>query len=137
MVLGGKWLALPASRVVKATRSGQKTGRKVLKRGYATLSDFRPLFRGVMSGVTGQWAELGTKELGAYRFEPMGFDFTGGGVAGGQIAVLASDGQAHRVIFCDTVLFISDAEISDGSRVMAPFFDLHDLPDSVAIRRKD
>ena len=153
LVTDGKCFALPASCVLKAARSTRRIGRRVFKRGYATLSDFKPLFRGVKSGVLGQWAELHPKELRSYKFEPLGFDLAGHADATGPIAVLAADDQTHRIIFCDALSFISDAEIADESpaeeslffkivsRVEVPLFDLRSLrsspPGSATIQQKD
>ena len=141
LVSRGKWFSLPASSVIKAARATGRTGRKVLKRGYATLSDFKPLLGSVKNGVLGQWAEWDLKELGSYRFEPLGFDLATGPIATGPIAVLASDGQTHRIIFCDAANFILAAEIADPSpaadglfrtrsHAMVPFIDLRGLPAS-------
>ncbi len=53
----GKCLALPAGCVLRVARSSVRKGVKILKRGYATLDDFRPSFRGIKSGVLGEWAK--------------------------------------------------------------------------------
>ncbi|MDR3554711.1 MAG: hypothetical protein P4L55_08145, partial [Syntrophobacteraceae bacterium] len=141
LMANGKWFALPASRVVKVVRSNRRTSRKVFTRGYATLADFKPLFRGINSGLLGQWAELDPEELNAYRFEPLEtvpVDRHGAR----PMAVLVSDGKTNRIVFCDTLNFISDAEIADDSsadetlfftiksRLMIPFFDLGGLRSS-------
>jgi hypothetical protein len=110
----GECLELPASRVLKVARSPGKKGLKILKRGYATLTDFTPPFRTVKSGVLGEWTKLPAKELKSYRFEPLDPHSPDRVETSGPTAVLTSDGQAHRIIFGEIVNFISDAEISTG-----------------------
>ncbi len=110
----GKCLTLPASRILRVARSPGKKGLKILKRGYATLADFTPPFRGVKSGVLGEWTKLPAKELKSYRFEPLGPHSPDRVETSGPMAVLTNDGQAHRIIFCETVNLISDAEICTG-----------------------
>ncbi|MDR3569395.1 MAG: hypothetical protein P4L43_15315 [Syntrophobacteraceae bacterium] len=137
LVSEAKAIALPESCVVKVSRCTVRIWAKILKRGFATLSDFRPLFRSAKSGVFDNWAKLPPKELRSYKFEPLGFDFCGPAIATGPIAVLASDGQTHRIIFCDTVNYISNAQIACEFpanvglfstvelRVKVPFTDVH------------
>ncbi|MGO9018652.1 MAG: hypothetical protein ACLQVJ_09920 [Syntrophobacteraceae bacterium] len=110
----GKWFALPACCVLRVARSHGKKGLKILKRGYATLADFTPAFRWVKSGVLGEWTQLPAKELKSYRFEPLEPHSPDLVETSGPMAVLASDGQAHRIIFGEIVNFISDAEIDIG-----------------------
>jgi len=110
----GKWFALPACCVLRVARSPEKKGLKILKRGYATLADFTPAFRWAKSGVLGEWTKLPAKELKSYRFEPLEPHSPDLVETSGPMAVLASDGQAHRIIFGETVNFISDAEIGIG-----------------------
>ncbi len=133
---GGKWFALPASSVLKIVPSNRRMGRKVLKRGFATLYDFKPVFGGLKSGLLAHWSQFDLEELKSYRFQPSGFGLVGDTTTIGPLAVLASDGQTHRIIFCDALNFISDAQIADESspeedplsktksRLMIPFFDL-------------
>ena len=110
----GKCLALPASRVLRVARSPGKKGLKILKRGYATLADFTPPFRGVKSGVLGEWTKLPANELKSYRFEPLDPLSPDRVETSGPMAVLTSDGQAHRIIFGEIVNSTSDAEICSG-----------------------
>ncbi|MGC8492170.1 MAG: hypothetical protein ACP5SH_10575 [Syntrophobacteraceae bacterium] len=136
LVSAGKCCALPASCVVKTARVTSRLGRQISKRGYATLSDFKPLFGTLKIGLLGEWVKLDAQELGAYRFELAEFPPAGDCDATGQIAVLASDGQMHRILFCDAVHFLSDAQIAaespkegrfphtTDSRVLVRFFDL-------------
>jgi len=110
----GKCAALPASRVLRVARSPRKKGLKILKRGYATLADFTPPFRGVKSGVLGEWTKLPANELKSYRFERLDPHSPDRVETSGPMAVLTSDGQAHRIIFGEIVNFTSDAEICTG-----------------------
>jgi hypothetical protein len=116
LVSDGKLLALPEACVVKVARATSRMCSKILKRGYATLTDFKPPLRSAKNGVFDQWAQLEAKELQSYRFEPSPFDSEAGGIAAGPIAVLASNGQTHRIFFCDTFSYISNAEIAFQSR---------------------
>ena len=120
----GKCIALPTSCVLKVAHSPGKKGLKILTRGYATLADFTPPFRGVKSGVLGEWLKLPAKELKSYRFEPLDPRSQDRVEMSGPIAVLVSDGQTHRLIFGETVNFISDVEICTGPQTegsSAPF----------------
>jgi len=132
----GKCLALPVSCVLRVARSPGKKGLKILNRGYATLADFRPVLRGIKSGVLGEWTKLPAKELKSYTFEPLEPHSPDQVETNGPMAVLASDGQAHRIIFGEIVNFISDAEIVIGaptegslgpfeskSHILIPVFD--------------
>jgi hypothetical protein len=136
MVSWGKCLALPASCILRVARSTGRRRLRILRRGYATLADFKTLFRGVRSGVMGEWAELPAIELKSYRFEPLDPYRPDDVDTGAPMAVLASDGQTHTIIFCEIVNFIADAEISTGpptgetlgpfeskSHLLAPVFD--------------
>ena len=112
VVSGGKCLALPAGCVLKVARSSTIKRLIIFKRGYATLADFRPCLREINIGLLGEWKNLPREELKSYRFEllrPDTFDRTG---TNGQMAVLASDGQNHVLIFADSALFIPDAQIA-------------------------
>ncbi len=145
IALCGKCLGLPASCVLRVARAPGKKGVKILKRGYATLGDFTPPLRGIKSGVLGEWAKLPAKELKSYRFEPFEPHSPDQAVTSGPTAVLASDGQTHKIIFCQMVHFIVDAEIDAGastegapgpfgskSHLLVPVFDgrsLLSMPD--------
>ena len=105
----GKCLALPAGCVLKVART--KRGDKILKRGYATIDDFRPFFlRLIESGVLGKWVKRPGKELDSYRFEPVEPGLFGHREKCGRVAVLASDGSRHAVIFADSADLISDPQ---------------------------
>jgi hypothetical protein len=108
----GKCLALPVGCVLRVARSSAKKGAKILKRGYATLGDFRPPLRGIRTRVLGEWAKRPSKELNSYRFEPVepaAFEHSG---KVGRTAVLASDGQRHVVIFAESADLMADAKIA-------------------------
>jgi hypothetical protein len=115
MVSRGKCLAVPASCILKVARATEKKRRKILKRGYAILADFRVLFRRLVSGVMGKWADLPAKDLNFFRFEPLEIDPLDGFAVRKPVAVLASDGENHRIIFCEFAGFIADEEISFGT----------------------
>ena len=119
MALDGHTLALPASCVLRVAHSSEKKGMKILKRGYATLADFKPYLRGIKSGVFAEWTKLPGKRLRSYRFELVALDAFNQAEAGGQMAVLASDGQKHAIIFAERVDFIADGEIEAREAVEA------------------
>lgn len=111
IVLYGKCLALPASCVLRVARlPGRKRG-KILKRGWASLADFRPPFRRLVTGLLGHWTKLSAKELKSYRFEPLSPLSADQPATQGPMAILASDGKNHRVIFCELVNFVANAKI--------------------------
>ena len=112
----GKCLALPAGCVLKVARSSIKTRGKILKRGHATLDDFcLPLLRWIKSGVLGEWAKRPRKDLGSYRFEPVEPGLFDRSETRGQVAVLASDGNRHAVIFADSADLIADPQMAAGA----------------------
>ena len=112
----GKCLALPAACVLKVARSSIKRAGKILKRGYATLDDFSPpLLRWIISGVLGEWTKRPRKELNSYRFEPVEPGLFDRSETCGQVAVLASDGNKHSVIFADSADLIADPQMAVGA----------------------
>ncbi|SPF39859.1 hypothetical protein SBDP1_270008 [Syntrophobacter sp. SbD1] len=133
----GKCIALPASCILKVARSTAKTGLKILKRGHATLSDFKPRLRSIKHGVLGDWANMPAEALKSYRFEPLGLQWPNQVETSGPMAVLASDGQTHWIVFCEIVNFIADVEIGaapqqtgnrfgpfeNKSQLVAPIFE--------------
>jgi len=121
MIFYGKCLALPVSCVLKVARSPGKKCQKILKRGFATLADFKPFLRGIKSGVLGEWANLDAEILKSYRFEPVGPLSPDQLVTGGPMAVLATDGQTHMIVFCEIVNFIADTEIIGGPQTDGTF----------------
>ncbi len=120
IALDGHTLRLPASCVLRVAQSSEKKGLKILKRGYATLADFKPYLRGIKSEVLGEWAKLPGKNLRSYKFELVALDSFNQAEAGGQMAVLASDGQKHAIMFAEKVDFIADAGIEAVARADGP-----------------
>jgi hypothetical protein len=125
MVLRGKCLALPSSCILKVAHTAGKKRLKIMQRGYATLADFADPLRGIRRGIMGDWTELPTQELKSYRFEPL-LDPLGPDkiVIDAPVAVLASDGLTHRIIFCEIANFIADAETSNETatgKALGPF----------------
>lgn len=101
--VSGKHLAVLASQVVKVQKISGGTARKLIKRGYATLADFKPMFRSVKTGVFGTWSGMPDRILGKYRFVPVLPDVLGVEslpAKGG--ALLISSGRNHGLIFIDT-----------------------------------
>ena len=120
IALDGQTLALPASCVLRVAQSSEKKGLKILERGYATLANFKPYFRGIKSGLLGEWTKLPGKELRSYRFELVALDSFNQAEAAGQMAVLASDGQKHAIMFAERADFIADAGIGGGFPAEGP-----------------
>ena len=132
----GKCLALPASCIIKVARSSVRKRLRILKRGYATLADFTWPFRWIGRGLMGRWAELRAEELKSCKFEPLDLHRPDEAAPEAPMAVLASDGQTHRIIFCEIANFVADVEISAGPptgetfgpfenkwRLLVPVFD--------------
>ncbi len=112
--LDGQTLALPASCVLRIAQSSEKKGLKILEKGYATLANFKPHLRGIKSGVLGEWTKLTGKKLRSYRFELVALDSFNQAEAPWQMAVLASDGQRHAILFAEKADFVDDAGIEGG-----------------------
>ncbi|MGO9532361.1 MAG: hypothetical protein ACLP3B_14445 [Syntrophobacteraceae bacterium] len=120
IALDGQTLALPASCVLRVAQSSTKKGLRILERGYATLANFKPCLRGIKSEVLGNWTELPSKILRSYRFELVALDSFNQAGAAGQIAVLASDGEKHAILFAESADFIADAGIGGGPQAEGP-----------------
>lgn len=97
--LADRRYALLASQVVKVEQISAKKIGKILKRGYATLGDFKPLFRSIKTGLFGVWSGLPENVLKSYRFLPL--DVPGAGDDRSKCcgAVLISNGREHGIIF--------------------------------------
>ena len=108
IALDGQTLTIPASCVLRIAQSSEKKGLKILERGYATLANFKPHFRGIKSGVLGEWAKLPGKKLRSFRFELVALDSFNQAEAPWQIAILASDGQKHAILFAESADFTAD-----------------------------
>lgn len=118
--LSGKVMAVPAFQVVKTSEASPKKAFKILNRGYATLDDFKPFFKSLKSGLSGNWKEMPANTLKSLRFPPLrskaADDPAGVKPVGG--AILVSEGSRYGVIFTDLppAEFVEDAEIiMDGS----------------------
>ena len=101
--VSGKHFAVLASQVVKVQKISGGVAKKLLKRGYATLADFKPFFRSIKAGVFGTWSGMPDGILGRYRFIPVPPELlhveslpAGGGV------LLVSSGRNHGLIFIDS-----------------------------------
>ena len=101
--VSGKHFAVLASQVVKVRKISSGAAKKLVKRGYATLADFKPLFRSLKSGVFGTWSGMPDRILGKYRFIPVPPELlhveslpAAGGV------LLVSSGRNHGLIFIDS-----------------------------------
>ncbi|MHC1726369.1 MAG: hypothetical protein AB9866_10230 [Syntrophobacteraceae bacterium] len=133
----GKSFAIPAHNIVKVEPATRKKILGVLKRGYVSLTDFKPLFRSIKIGVLGEWANLPVKELKSYKFEPVNYQTVQPAdiVEDRYVAVFASDSERHGIIFAEETGFIEGATIhSDNSgdtfeteEGRHPFFDLNSL----------
>ena len=66
--IAGHRFALPASSVVKIEKLPDRKARKLIGRGYATLDDFKPLFKSLKTGLLGPFIDLPLRDLKAYRF---------------------------------------------------------------------
>ena len=127
--LDGQTLALPASCVLRVAKSSEKKGLRILERGYATLANFKPYFRDIKSGVLGEWRKLPGKKLRSLRFELVALDSFNQAEAPWQMAVLASDGQRHAILFAERADFIADAGTESGLQAEAPHEAVENLSD--------
>ncbi len=137
IVFAEKSFAIPAENIVKVEPAARKKVLGILKHGYASLADFKPLFRSIKAGVLGHWANLSAKELKSCKFEPVDFQAIEPSdiVDDRYVAVFASNGERHGIIFAQATGFIEGAtihsdnlgqtfETEEGRR---PFFDLDHL----------
>ncbi|MEM5789003.1 MAG: hypothetical protein AAGU11_16950, partial [Syntrophobacteraceae bacterium] len=68
----GRSYGLPASNLVKHCQVSRKQMKLILKQGFCTLADVKPFFRGVRTGVVGQWSDMPAKALKSLRFDLVG-----------------------------------------------------------------
>lgn len=103
----GKRFGVPVSQLVRISSISDRKAGKIVRRGYATLSDFKPFFKSIRSGLFGIWAGLPTEVLKEYRFVPIPFEERDERglppVAGG--AIMVSSGRRHGILFADTPRF--------------------------------
>ncbi len=116
--IGGKPFAMLAPQVVKIQKISGKKAKSIAKRGYATLSDFKPAFKNIKTDLFGTWGGLPLDVLKSYQFLPvspevLGFP-EGPSTVGG--AVMVSSGREHAIIFCDSAMvdLLNDAKIHVG-----------------------
>lgn len=97
--LSGKPFALLSAHVVKVQQISHRKAEKILKRGYASLVDFKPFFGSLKSGILGNWTSVSRKDLQSYKFEPLcsgPFDKTES-----HNAILVSSGDKHGIVIAD------------------------------------
>ncbi len=69
--LSGKVFAVLASNVVKVEPVSRKKHDKILKKGYATLKDFKPFFKSLKHGLYSAWQGIPIGILKNYQFIPI------------------------------------------------------------------
>jgi hypothetical protein len=102
--VSGKRFAVPVACVVKMERLVDKKARGLMNRGYATLSDFKPLFKSLKTGVVGSWSALPDKTLKSYHFLALPYDMMGDTPPPSSLAgvLLVSNGKHHGMIFTES-----------------------------------
>jgi hypothetical protein len=102
--LSGKTYAVPTSNVIKVEPVNHKKYKKIMERGFATLNDFKPLFKSLKKGVFSAWQGLPSGILKSYQFVPIPLDTLQ--VAEPQTEVggliLLSNGRHHAMIAMDS-----------------------------------
>lgn len=113
--LSGKRFAIPVPNVVKIQQVSTDKANKIRGRGYATLTDFRPFFRKVKTGLIGAWSDLPAKVLKDFQFIPLPYDALSAPGVPSMVGtvILVSNGEDHGIIFTEP----SDAEVHN-ERVM-------------------
>lgn len=102
--LCGKQFAILAKHVLKIDRVNTKKVANIIARGYAVLSDFKPFYRSIRSGLLGAWSGLPSVVLKNYRFLPIPeeiFGMPGNSTSAGGV-ILVSTGRHHGIIFVDS-----------------------------------
>ncbi len=102
--IGGRKFAVLGSQVVKIQKLSAKKAKNISKRGYAGLSDFKPLLKSIKADLFGTWGGLPADVLKGYVFLPVPPEVLGftesPPKAGG--AIMVSTGRKHALIFCDS-----------------------------------
>lgn len=103
--LAGRRVAVLSANVVKVQPVNGKKVANISKRGYGLLKDFKPLFKGIKSGLFGTWIGLPTDVLKAYQFMPVNTDALNietPAAADIKGAVLVSNGKQHGIIWSES-----------------------------------
>jgi|GEM_PF-6113669 len=102
--LSGKRFAVPADQVVKMGPVSPKKTAKILKRGHATLADFKPFLGSPKKGIIGDWIQK-MDQLKNARFTPASAELLLEAPApsfmGAQGFILVSDGRHYGIVFTD------------------------------------
>ncbi|RPJ09436.1 MAG: hypothetical protein EHM36_04330 [Deltaproteobacteria bacterium] len=123
--LSGKRFAIPVSNVVKIQQVSTDKANKIRGRGYATLTDFRPFFRKMKTGLIGAWSDLPARVLKDFQFIPLPYDALRAPGVPSMVGtvILVSNGEDHGIIFTEPsgvevhserVMMVSDSENTLG-----------------------
>lgn len=98
--LSGQSFAVPTSSVVKVEPLTPKKYRKILDKGFATLKDFKPLFKSLKHGLLSAWQGLPPGVLKSYQFVPIAPETLQASEAPREIGglILLSNGREHAMI---------------------------------------
>jgi hypothetical protein len=102
--------------VVKIQSLSPKKARALVHKGYATLAQFKPLFRSIKTGVLGEWKDLSAAALKDWRFTPVRPEVFQVSVMppASETAIFVSNGTEGAVILADSsrVSLVPDAQIT-------------------------
>jgi hypothetical protein len=115
-VISGKRYGVPASQVVKIDSVSSKKVKKIIGKGYATLADFKPIFKSIKSGLLGPWGDLPVEVLKEYRFVPISHQALGvaDSSATARSIMLVSGGRNQGFLLLES----SGAELRKGVEIL-------------------
>jgi hypothetical protein len=102
--VSGKAFAVPTSAVIKVEPINRKKYKKIMERGFATLNDFKPLFKSLKNGVFSAWQGLPTGILKSYQFVPIPLETLQVAEPATEVGglILLSNGRHHAMIATDS-----------------------------------
>ncbi len=103
--IADKKVGVSASHVVKTEKIAAGKLKKIMGRGYATLGDFKPLFKNLRTGLYGAWIGLPTDVLKGYRFIPLSRELLGCSSedpSNVSRVILVSNGRQHGMILTES-----------------------------------
>ncbi|MHC1742230.1 MAG: hypothetical protein AB9873_04245 [Syntrophobacteraceae bacterium] len=102
--LSGRVFAVPASNVVKVEPISHKKYMKIMKRGYASLNDFKPFFKSLKHGLYSAWQGVPAGILKNYQFIPISAESLPVTELSGDVGglILLSNGTQHALIAMDS-----------------------------------
>ncbi|MGV8074002.1 MAG: hypothetical protein AB2L11_05555 [Syntrophobacteraceae bacterium] len=102
--VSGKSLGVLSLHVVRTKQVSKRKIEKIITRGYATLSDFKPVFRNLETDVSGVLSGLPASDLRNCKFFPLPLEAMNAPLIPSSLGsvILVSNGRQHGMILSET-----------------------------------